>query len=118
MAPRETERDSPPAAPQAARRSPFPHTPRLRHPTPRRTHKEGRSFPKRPAFRFVGVHPSVLKRIGDPIENTRESQRDGESVHVSRYPQSAYLVKNNVMESADHILKICVFADYEQCFVC
>jgi hypothetical protein len=32
----------------------------------------------------------------------------------SRYPKSAYLAENNVMESGLNTIKICSFADYEQ----
>src|SRR6185312_1625618 len=45
--------------------APFPHTPRLRYPTPRRTPKEGRSFPKRPAFLFARSPTRASGR--DPI---------------------------------------------------
>jgi len=83
------------------------HTPQgFDNPTPRRAPKEGRSFPKRPAFRMSGVRfrspISARPSTGDGLIPVKIQEKQGRQLcgcvllrhNCSfRYPKSAYLGK-------------------------
>src|SRR5258708_31726551 len=98
------------------------HTPQgFDNPTPRRAPKEGRSFPKRPAFRISGQRSFTgscddrldrRKKLNKNLALERQCWRILPCECSLRYPKSVYLDKRNVTKSVTESAEICIFASY------